>query len=70
MGVLCTCSISLGIEMYFERDLRFTHRLVVDSSTVICWTSTIVTFGVLDPFCLLYSISDGKSCKQGTLYGV
>ena len=38
-----------------------THCLLVDSSTVVCWTSLLVILGVLSLFCHFYSILDGKS---------
>ena len=37
-------------------------QLLVDSSTVICWTSPFVILGVLGVFCRFYSIFDGKPC--------
>ena len=41
--------------MYF---LGLTHCILVDSSTVICWTSPFVILGVSDLFCCFYSIFD------------
>ena len=38
------------------------HFILVDSSTVICWTSPFVILGVSGLFCRFYSIFDGKSC--------
>ena len=35
--------------------------ILVDSSTVICWTSPIVILGVSGLFCRFYSSFDGKS---------
>ena len=42
--------------------LILTHCTMVDSYTVICWTSLFVIIGVSGLFCSFYSISDGKSC--------
>ena len=39
-----------------------THCILVDSSTVICWTSQFDILGVPGQFCHSYSIFDGKSC--------
>ena len=33
-----------------------THCILVDSSTVICWTSLFVILGVIGLFCSFYSI--------------
>ena len=41
-----------------------TNCILGDSSTVICWTSLFVIFGVTALFCCFYSIFDGKSCDQ------
>ena len=44
--------------------LPLTHCILVDSSTVICWTQQFVILGV---FCLLkrfYSSFDGKLCQH------
>ena len=38
-----------------------THCILVDSSTLICWTSPFVILGVSDLLCRFYSIFDGKS---------
>ena len=38
------------------------HCILVNSSTVICWTSPFDNLGVLGLFCNFYSIFDGKSC--------
>ena len=43
-----------------EREL--THCILVDSCTVICWTSRFVVLGVLGLFCRFCSIFDGKFC--------
>ena len=37
--------------------------MLVDSSTVICWTSPYVILGVSDLLCHFSSIFDGKSCN-------
>ena len=42
--------------------INLTHGILVDSSTVICWTDRFVILGVLGLFCCFYSIFDGKSC--------
>ena len=39
-----------------------TNCILVDSSTVICWTSPFVILGVLGLFCCFYSIFDEKLC--------
>ena len=39
-----------------------TQCILVDSSTVICWTSPFVILGVSGLFCHIYSIFNGKSC--------
>ena len=39
-----------------------THCILVDASTVICWTSSFVILGVSGLFCSLCSIFDEKSC--------
>ena len=39
----------------------FTHCMLVDSSTDICWTSPFVILGVPGLFCRFYSIFYGKS---------
>ena len=41
---------------------EFTHCILVDSSTVIWWTSPFVILGVSDLLCRFYSIFDGNSC--------
>ena len=41
-----------------------THRILVDFSTVICWTSSLVILGVSVLFCGFYSVFDVKSCEQ------
>ena len=46
--------------------LNLTHCILVDSSTVICWTSPFVILGVSGLFFCFYSIFDGKSCNQTT----
>ena len=38
-----------------------THCILVDSSTVKCWTSPFVILGVSGLFCSFYSIFDGIS---------
>ena len=48
-------------EGVFE-DFLLTYCILVDSSTVICWMSSFVIFGVLGLFCCFYSIFDEKSC--------
>ena len=42
--------------------VNFTPYLLVESSTVIYWTSPITILGVSGLFCHFYSIFDGKSC--------
>ena len=51
------------------RHVPLTHCILVNSFTVICWTSPFVILGVLGLFCCLdsYSFFDGKSCWQ-TVY--
>ena len=39
------------------------HCILVDSSTVTCWTSLFVISGVSGLFCSFYSMLDGKPCK-------
>ena len=41
-----------------------TFCMLVDSSTVICWTSPFVILGVLSVFCCFYSIFDDKSVSK------
>ena len=41
-----------------------TYYIQLDSSTVICWTSSFVILGVLSVFCSFYSIFDGKSVSN------
>ena len=43
-------------------DCLLTYCILVDSSTVICWTSPFVILWVSGLFCCFYSIFDGKSC--------
>ena len=43
-----------------QKSKTFTHCILVDSSTYICWTSPFVILGV---FCLFYSNFDGKLAK-------
>ena len=38
------------------------HCILVDSPTVICWSSPFVILGVLSLFSGFYYIFDGKSC--------
>ena len=51
-----------------EKPLSYNRRntvpvfALVDSSTVICWTSPFVILGVSGLFCHFYSIFDRKSC--------
>ena len=40
-----------------QKSKTFTHCILVDSSTYICWTSPFVILGV---FCCFYSNFDGK----------
>ena len=40
-----------------QKSKTFTHCILVDSSTYICWTSPFVILGV---FCRFYSNFDGK----------
>ena len=42
--------------------MSLTHCILVDSSTVICWTNLIFILGMSGLFCHFYSIFDGKSC--------
>ena len=37
-----------------------THCILVDFSTVICWTSSFIILGVSAVFCCFYFIFDGK----------
>ena len=39
-----------------------THCILVDFSTVMCWTSPIVMLGLSGLFCCFYSVFDGKLC--------
>ena len=43
----------LNVETFISRDKTFTHCILVDSSTYICWTSPFVILGV---FCLFILI--------------
>ena len=43
-----------------------TYCILVDSSTIICWTSLSVNLGVSRSFCRFYSIFDGKFWLQAT----
>ena len=45
-----------------DKAFSLTHCILMDSSTVICWTSAFVTLGVSGLFCHFYSVLDGKSC--------
>ena len=45
-------------------DLSFTHCILVDSSTVICWKSPFVILGVSGLFCRFYYNFDGKILLQ------
>ena len=54
---------SSGVWVHSHIFLPFlTHCILVDSSTVICWTSQFVIVEVLGLFCCFYSIFDGKFC--------
>ena len=44
-----------------------THCILVDSPSVIYWTSPLVIIGVLSLFCCFYSSFDGKSCLVNTV---
>ena len=46
----------------FNGGQLLTHCILVDSSTLICWTSPFVSKRVLGLFCRFYSILDAKSC--------
>ena len=53
------------IEAYGSRPMQqilITYCILVDSSTVICWTSPFVILGVSGVFCHFYSSFDGKFC--------
>ena len=52
----------LHLELYSLPSCSLTHYILVDSSTVICWTGPFVILGSSDLFCCFYSIFDGKSC--------
>ena len=61
--------LSLYISIYAQsmfscvKDLTvflWNHCILVDSSTVIYWTSPFVILEVSDPFCRFYSVIDGK----------
>ena len=45
-----------------KRGRLFTHYILVDSSTVMCWTSPFVILGVFGLFCLFCFIFNGESC--------
>ena len=40
---------------------KFTHCILVDSSTGVCWMSSFVILGVSGLICPFYSIFDPKS---------
>ena len=44
-----------------------THFILIDSSTVICWTSPFVILGVLGLFCLFHSIFSWKIVLANTV---
>ena len=48
----------------FWRGPLLTHCIMLDSSTVTCWTSPFVILGVSGQFCRFYSIFDGKSFSK------
>ena len=41
-----------------------THCILVDSPTVICWTSPFVILGVSGLFCSFHSYFDGNSVSK------
>ena len=43
------------------KSFPLTHYVLVDSSTVICWISSLLILGLSGLFCHFYSIFDGKS---------
>ena len=51
---------------HLHSDERFlsslTHCILVDTSTMICWTSPFAILGVSGLFCCFHSILDRKSC--------
>ena len=51
---------------FFNGYQNLAHNILLDSSTVICWTSPFVILGVSGLFCRFYSIFNiyGKSCQQ------
>ena len=60
-----------SIEIWSERDdwyqeevnlAHLTHCILVDASTVICWTSPFAILEMLGLFCHFYSIFGGKPC--------
>ena len=63
-----SCLLSSDVDPFHKgsnlrkRIFSLTHCILVDSSTVICWTSPFVILGVLHLFCCFYSTFDGKSC--------
>ena len=60
----CTVSLVSGHWLEYFHELLKNHCILVDSSTVIYWTSPFVILGVLGLFCGFYSIFDGKFCLQ------
>ena len=50
--------------IFVKKKPAITDCILVDSSTVICWTSPFVIIGVPALFCRFDSNFDGKSCKQ------
>ena len=58
MNVVC-CSRDLtviGFGDTFQITITLTHTILVDSSSVLCWTSPFVILGVSGLFCCFYSI--------------
>ena len=47
-----------------EYPYTLTHCILVDSSTVVCWTSSFVIFGVSGLFCHFHKVFDGNSSSQ------
>ena len=45
-----------------DKAFSLTHCILMDSLTVICWTSSFVTLGVSGLFRHFYSVLDEKSC--------
>ena len=51
-------------KLYPPQYCLLTHCILVDCSSVICWTSPFLILGVSGLFHHVYSIFDGKSCLK------